>query len=294
MFSVDRVDERGRSRGAPPQSGWVLPRPLRKPARFLGRLAQGDVTFPRFTALTLSAAYLAGSTVYGAVLGGYMPGVAQAVTARTGFAVNEIAVTGNKEVSEIDVLDQLELTGWTSLVGFDASAARDRIARLAWVQNASVRKVYPDKIEVDLVERKPFAVWQHDGKLSVVEAGGAIIASASSTRGLPMIVGAGAPEAGQALLAKMADYPALANKVTSYVRVSNRRWDLKLFNGVTVKLPEEGAGAALSRLAEADAAQQLLSRDIVSVDMRIDDRIVLALSETAKMPAAPVKAKGRT
>ena len=151
--------------------------------------------------------------------------VAQAVTARTGFAVDEITVTGNREVSEIDVLDRLELTGWTSLIGFDASAARDRITRMPWVENASVRKIYPDAIEVRLNERKPFAIWQHDGQLSVIERSGNIIASynhATSTP-LPLLLGLGAPEVGAGFIADMQERPEIASRVRAYIRVADRR-----------------------------------------------------------------------
>lgn len=288
MFSVRRlerwVDDLLRSRRsarAGADGGRVLPRPLRKPVRLLMRFAQGDMTPPRYSALILSAAYLGAFSLYGAVLGGHMPAVAQAVTARTGFAVDEITVSGNKEISEIDVLDQLDLTGWTSLVGFNVDAARERIGKLAWVENASVRKVYPDKIEVELHERKPFAVWQHDGKLSVIEPSGRIIASyPGTTRSpLPMIVGLGAPEAGAAFVETVARFPHLAGQVATYVRIADRRWDLRLENGVTVKLPEHGVEEALSRLDELDRTDRLLSRAVRAVDMRLGDRVVVALSE---------------
>ncbi len=264
--------------------GLVLPRLLRKPVRFITRFIQGDVKPPRFAATTLTALYLAGFSAYGALVGGHMPAIAQAVTARTGFAVDEIAVSGNKEISEIDVLDQLELTGWTSLIGFDADAARQRINKLAWVDNASVRKVYPNKIEIDLNERQPFAVWQHDGKLSVIEPTGRIIASYPGTARstLPVIVGLGAPEAGAQFLEKVAGFPDLARRITSYVRVSDRRWDLKLDNGVTVQLPEANVVETLSRLQQLDQADRILSRAVTTVDMRLDDRIILVLSEAGK------------
>src|SRR5690606_12257848 len=103
--------------------------------------------------------------LYGAYVGGHMPAVAQAVTARTGFAVDEIRVVGHKETSEIDILGQLGLDGWTALVGFNAEAARERVAALPWVEVASVRKVYPHEIEVRVREREPFAIWQHGREL---------------------------------------------------------------------------------------------------------------------------------
>ncbi len=74
-----------------------------------------------------------------------------------GFAVDQVRVSGNKETSEIDILERLDLDGWTSLVGFDAEAARARITGLPWVKVAAVRKIYPDALEVRIEEREPFA-----------------------------------------------------------------------------------------------------------------------------------------
>ncbi len=88
---------------------------------------------------------------------------AQAVTGRLGFAIDEVRVSGNTRTSEIDILQSLDLDGWTSLIGFDAEAARDRIAALPWVEVASVRKVYPDELEVKIQERAAFAIWQQGG-----------------------------------------------------------------------------------------------------------------------------------
>ncbi|RFC68216.1 cell division protein FtsQ/DivIB [Mesorhizobium denitrificans] len=265
------------------EQGFVLPRPLRKPVRFLARYCRGEIQPPRYTNAAMTAFLFAATGIYGTYLGGFMPDVAQAVTARTGFAVDEINVTGNREVSEIDVLDRLELTGWTSLIGFDASAARDRITKLPWVENASVRKIYPDTIEVKLDERKPFAIWQHDGQLSVIERSGNIIASYNDgTRSpLPLLLGLGAPEVGANFVSSMQDHPDIATRVRAYIRVADRRWDLKLDNGVDVMLPETSVDEALDRLDKMSREQKIFDRDIVSIDLRLADRAVFALTDEA-------------
>ena len=127
--------------------------------------------------------------------------IVQSITARTGFAVDQIKVVGNRETSEIDILDRLELDGWTSLIGFDAEAARERIGTLPWVEVAAVRKVYPHTLEVRVEEREPFALWQQGTELSVIERSGAVIAPFSGGKQalLPLIIGTGAPAQGARL-----------------------------------------------------------------------------------------------
>ncbi|MEP9371809.1 cell division protein FtsQ/DivIB [Mesorhizobium sp. KR1-2] len=276
--------------------GFVLPRWLRKPVRVLARLFKGDFTAPRFAATILSAVFLAATGVYGAYEGGHMPAVVQAITARSGFAVDQIRVVGHHETSEIDVLEKLGLDGWTSLIGFDADKARERIAELPWVEVASVRKVYPDTLEVKIEERKPFAVWQRGNELFVVERDGRVIAPFTGGRhvALPLVVGYGAAGNAADFLAKMRRYPELASRVKGYIRVSERRWDLWLENGITVKLPEDGEDLALADLVNMDREVGLLSRDIAAVDMRLSDRLVVQLTPEAMLrrDAALTEQKG--
>jgi len=262
---------------------FVLPRLLRKPVRILARFGRGEFTPPPYAATMLTASFLAASSLYGAYLGGHMPAMVQGVTARSGFAVDQIKVSGNRETSEIDILDKLELDGWTSLVGFNPESARERIVSLPWVREAAVRKVYPNTIEVRVDERDAFAIWQHGSQLSVIEKDGAVIAPYVGGRQamLPLVVGLGAAEGAAAFVAKVQAYPELASRVRGYIRVGERRWDMRLDNGITVKLPETQVEAALADLVALDKSDALLTRDIAAVDMRFTDRLVVQLTPEA-------------
>ncbi|MDQ2632270.1 MAG: cell division protein FtsQ/DivIB [Pseudomonadota bacterium] len=262
---------------------FVLPRFLRRPARLVSRLCDGEYAPPRFAGVIATAVFLSSSALYGAWLGGQIPVAAQAVTARLGFAVDQIRVSGNKETSEIDILGSLGLDGWTSLVGFDADAARQRITELPWVKVAAVRKIYPDEIEVRIEEREPFAIWQHGSQLAIVERSGNVIAPFHGGRlaALPLVIGYGAAEQAAGFVGKIRQYPGLAARVKGYIRVAERRWDLRLENGITIRLPETGEDAAIAEVLRLDRENGLLSRDIATVDLRLDDRLVIELTPEA-------------
>ncbi len=289
MFSVRRGKD-----DAQAAAGGVLPRALRKPARFLARVFAGEVEVSRFAAPSLIATLFAATAVYGAWLGGHMPDAAKSVLAGAGFAVTQVRITGNRDTSEIDVIDAIGLDGFTPLFGLDVEKARARVAAMPWIQDVTIRKVYPDAIEVHLTERTPYAIWQHDGTLSVIEKSGAIIAPFAGTRhaALPLIVGKGATAVAPDFIAKFAEFPALARRVTGYVRVADRRWDLRIDNMITVRLPESGEDAAIAELARMDGETRLLSADIVEVDLRLADRVAVRLSpEAAETRAELVKAR---
>lgn len=262
---------------------FVLPRWLRRPARLVARMCDGEYQPPRYAGVIATAVFLSSSALYGAWLGGQVPVVAQAVTARLGFAVDQVRVSGNKETSEIDILERLDLDGWTSLIGFDVEAARERIAGLPWVKGAAVRKVYPDALEVRIEEREPFAIWQHGSQLAIVEREGRVIAPFDGGRHsvLPLVIGYGAAEQAAEFVDKIRQYPELASRVKGFIRVAERRWDLRLENGITIRLPENREDAAIAEVLRLDREDGLLSRDIATVDLRLEDRLVIRLTPEA-------------
>ena len=285
-MSALRSAKGGRGMAAGAAAAWdrlVLPRWLRRPARLAARLASGEIAYPRFAATLGTAGFLALTGLYGAILGGHMPSVVQGIAAHGGFAVDDVRMAGNKETSDIDVLEKLELTGWTSLVGFVADAARERIAGLPWVESASVRKIYPDVLEVTIEERKPFAIWQHGRELSLIDAEGRIIAPFRQERfaTLPLVIGRGANERAAEFLSRLDRVPGLAARTKALIRVADRRWDLRLENGIAIRLPEFGEDAAVDEIARLDREQGILSRDIAAVDMRLEDRLVVQLTPDA-------------
>jgi cell division protein FtsQ len=261
----------------------TLPGTLRKPMRFISRLARGDVDVPRFAGLYGAAAFLGATLVYGTLIGGHSPAVVKDTTSKLGFAVGEIKISGHSETSEIDILEELGLDGGTSLIGFDTEAARQRIQRMPWVASAQVTKLYPDGLSVKVSEKAAYAVWQHQDAVSLIEASGKEITAFGDDRyiGLPLIIGEGANLKAHEIVEAMADFPGIASQVKAYSLIGARRWDLQLKDGVTLKLPEKGAGAALAVIARLETEQGLFERDLESVDMRIDDRIIVKISPDA-------------
>ena len=65
------------------------------------------------------------------------------------------------------------------------------------------------------------------------------------------------------------------------VRVGGRRWDLRMKNGITVRLPEQNVDRAWARLAEAEHRQKLLRRDVILIDLRLGDRMVVRIAPDA-------------
>ena len=278
---------RGKSRVAPDGSEgegrFVVPRLLRRPARLFSKIFAGDIMVPRYAEAVGLVSLFAATALYGSVAGGQFGAVANTVTASLGFAVQEVEISGQVNTSEVAVIDALGLGESTSLALLDVRDARESLQGLPWVERAEVRKVYPGKLEIRIDERQAFAIWQAGDTLSLIERDGRVITAYSGYgfNNLPLVVGPGAATSAAPFMELLSAYPAVAGKVKALIHVGERRWDVRLANGITVKLPAEQPEKAVERLLVMDAGTQILSRDIASIDLRLADRTTVALTENA-------------
>lgn len=262
-------------------SGRVLPRYLRRPLRFVLALSSGRVHVPAHVGSLATALFLGATGLYGMQVGGHSMAVSEVLASSVGFALEDIHITGNTATSDLDVLGQLGLNGATSVISINAEEARRKLIELPWVVDAQVTKIYPKALAVKLVERVPVAIWQHGEDLSLIDARGNVIAPLTGNRfaHLPLYVGFGADRHADELEARLIFHPTIRERVKAAIRVADRRWDLRLDNGVTISLPAENVAAAFERFNKFDAGRDVLSRDIALVDLRLEDRITLRLSE---------------
>jgi cell division protein FtsQ len=161
--------------------------------------------------------------------------------------------------------------------------ARAKLEAIPWIAEATVRKLYPDRLQITITEREPFALWQSQGKVSVIAADGTVLSAAVEPRlaTLPFVVGNGAAARARAFLAVLDQFPAVRDQVRASIMVAERRWNLRLKNGIDVRLPDTNIEQALATLTRFDREKSLLSRDIVAVDLRLPDRVTVRLSEAA-------------
>lgn len=205
------------------------------------------------------------------------------VAANAGFGVSAITIDGLRDTREGDVLDYLAVTPTTSLVGFDIDAARERVLALPWVKEASVRRVYPDTLFVEIEEHAPFARMLQRGRIHLVTVEGEEITDEITDvhAALPLVVGEGAPGQATEFFAHLADRPHVLASVVALERVGNRRWTLHMREDVQVHLPESGVDSALVRLEELMRRYAVLERAVTEIDLRLPDQLVVQLTDAA-------------
>ncbi len=256
--------------------------------------------WPKWLAPTLrySAVGLGGALVIGGPVWLWQSGIAAkamddahsqflTISVRMGFAVDNVYLQGRDETSKRQVMSAIGVKRGQPIFAFDPHRAKARLEALAWVQSASVIRQLPDTIRVRLTERRPLALWQRKSKLMLVDRFGVVIQRRGLKRfsHLPIIIGKDAPDHAEAMIEILKTQPGIYHRVAAIIRIGQRRWNLRLDNGIDIQLPETGVRGALGRLVKANRRKQLLSRDVTMIDLRLPDRLVIR--------TAPGRKKGK-
>ncbi|WP_092115918.1 cell division protein FtsQ/DivIB [Bradyrhizobium erythrophlei] len=245
---------------------------------------------PRRIGLVATLAILFGSLGFGIVKGGHLEefttalsDTRNALANSAGFRITTVGINGRKQLSQDEVLAIGGVNGRSSLLFLDADTVRAKLKANPWIADATILKLYPGRLQIDIVERTAFALWQQNGRLSVIASDGAVLEPYVSRRflNLPLVVGKGADTRAQDFLALLDRYPQVRSVTKAAIFVGERRWNLRLKDGLDVRLPENDVGNALAALSKLDKDEKLFSRDIVAVDMRLPDRLIVQLSEEA-------------
>ncbi len=199
----------------------------------------------------------------------------------TGLEIKDIMIEGlTNEFRRGEVIAALGVDYEEPTLQVSAAAARQRIQSLPWIADANVQRLFPGTLIVSIRERVPFAVWQNRGQITVIDVEGQVISefAEDADPALPLVVGEGANGDASEILATLAARPEIRARMRAIVRVGARRWNVRLNNGIDIRLPEENIEAALDQLVALDTIHGLFNHDISAIDLRIHDRISIRLA----------------
>jgi cell division protein FtsQ len=258
--------------------------------RFLDRVAGRLSGLPPHTGITATLVLLVTSAFYGAAGSGqtgrivdFFRDVPDSAAVAAGFPIATVLVSGEKHLSRDEILAAAGVTARSSLLFFDVIDARARLLTNPWIAEATVQRLLPDRLVISISERAAFALWQKSGRVGVIAEDGTVLEPAVLPRyaGLPFVVGAGAETRARDFLPLLDRRPELRANVRAAVLVAERRWNLRLWNGVDVRLPEAGVERALDLFVALEHDVKLSDRDIASIDLRLPDRVTVRLSDGA-------------
>jgi cell division protein FtsQ len=207
------------------------------------------------------------------------------------FELREVTVGGalaHVTRGEIEGVVRRELRG--NFLTLDLAAVSTSFQRLPWVRKASVRRLWPARLDVALEEHVPLARW---AGVALVNAQGEVF-HAAYDGALPVFIG---PEGMAREIAIQFRYFRSSletiGQVPVEVRVSPRRaWQLKLKSGVTLALGREQVEARLARfVAMHDRTLAPLGRRIDYVDLRYANGFAVRIPELRREKAAPKRGR---
>ena len=264
--------------------------PRKAPKRAASPWPEGSGKLARYAFLALVAAML-----IVALIALDLPGKALratgAATGEAGFKVAGYQIVGLKNMDrrKVDavVTDELRRAAEEAPISTDEPAQalvdldriRDSLLQFGWVKDARVSRRLPDSMVIDLVERTPSAVWQHQGRLSLIDGEGVVLDAVPVDKmpDLPLLIGPGANRQAVPLRRMIDAVPTLKPQLVSASWIGGRRWDLSFATGETVSLPEtdRAAGRALQRFAKMDRSVGLLGRDMIRFDLRVPGKMIV-------------------
>jgi cell division protein FtsQ len=206
------------------------------------------------------------------------------MTADAGLRIEDVLVAGRDQTDPGALLEKVGVRRGTPILTIDLAATRARVLDLPWVKDARVERRLPDTLHVTLVERRPMALWQRGRDFTLVDADGIEIAGQDVRRfhDLPIVIGDRAPERAAAALAMLSGEPELSQRVRALTWVGQRRWTVRLDNGMDVQLPEVDPAGAWTHLATLAREHGVLERDVVTIDLRIPDQLIMRVTPAAR------------
>ena len=211
---------------------------------------------------------------------------------RAGFNVKRVEIAGLERMDRMTVygitLDQHSM----SMASVDLEGIRQKLLGYAWIEDAQVSRRLPDTLVVNLKERTPAAVWQHNQQLSLVDGRGIVLAPLTAENmptDIPLVIGPDANKQSLAMSSLIARAPRLKPLIAGATWVGNRRWDLRFQTGETLALPEGEAAAAkaLVAFANKDARHPLLGKGYVRFDTRDGEHIFIRIAHEPKADSHP-------
>jgi cell division protein FtsQ len=258
-------------------------RPKRKPglleswgvspgwSRRIGNLILGTMTFAVVVAAVLAfrLPQLAGLAL-GEGVGG------------AGFTLRRVEITGAQRVSRLAIYNVAFDQDSMAMPLVDLSATRERLLRFGWIREARVSRRLPDTLVIDVIERQPVAIWQNEGRLTLIDGEGVALepVRVEAMPDLPLVIGPDANRHIASLAALLQAAPRLRPQIAGANWVGQRRWDIRFQSGEMLARPEGGEEArrAITRFSLMDQQDPLLGRGFARIDMRDPRRTYVRIS----------------
>jgi len=194
------------------------------------------------------------------------------------FEVKDIRINGTEKTNP-DELRQILTPNLNNLVSFDKDHAKSLLEQVGWVKRASIKKIYPNTLIVNIIETDPFAIYYDNQNNYLIDIDGLIISSNPDInvyKNLLIVRGEEAKTKLNEIIKEINIYfPDVRNRINELEFIEKRRWNLFLSGNLLIKLPDTEIKESLNNLKKLFEDKQVLESNIIEVDLRIKGRAVI-------------------
>lgn len=228
------------------------------------------------------------------------------------FPLNQVVVVSPlDQVTRTQVEYAVHYAAKGNFFTVDLDSLRSSFEKLPWVRKASVRRLWPDALEVELEEHVAEARWQNrSGESRLVNRQGEVFAAALASQQLALPVFDGPNERAAEMLERYREFVTvlapLQQKPKRLVLSAREAWQLQLENGLVIDLGREqqahGLHERLRRFVSTyDELKTHLPFAVAAVDMRYPNGFALRAGQSVSRaataesrPSIGAASKGRT
>jgi cell division protein FtsQ len=202
----------------------------------------------------------------------------------------DIEINGNNRVSRDEIIIAIEnyKNNLEKNPNIDGNNTIQNIQNLIdelkikfpWIDKITLKRILPDKLKIEIIEYQPFAIWfDNDKKFIIDKEGNAIdyrdeYEKNAEFQNMIVLSGKNANNNVKSLFNILTIDSNLNDKIYSATWIGNRRWDIRFYDGLLVKLPEVEISKAWNELIKIYDLYQH-DRNIKSIDLRVDGKIYL-------------------
>lgn len=189
------------------------------------------------------------------------------------------------KTANLDLVNQinaiLKLSFPINSINLDINNLQKIINKIDSVESSNIRINDSGVLLVEVIERKPVAVYREQDELSLIDIKGYKITnifSRSDRKDLPLIVGT---EGNYQVKEALEIYQLLSaniNEIRGLIRIGKRRWDIIFKNNKRIKLPEKNPKRLLRKFLSSDKSYLISSNNFSIIDLRFTNKIILRKS----------------
>ena len=194
------------------------------------------------------------------------------------FQINHVIIEGSKKSNKSEIEKNVaEKNG--NLISLSFNSIKVIVESSEWVKRASIKKILPSTLVINVTENDPYAIYLQEGKFFLLDLDGSIITEINIDNyqdDLLFVRGENSPELLEQLIKDISiTFPNLIQTLEEVEFIEKRRWNLKLNNKLLVKLPDENIQQSLKNLKQLFEEQEVMQSNIIEIDLRIQGRAAL-------------------